>query len=109
MARVSTSRRPSELRGRGLVGLVLVGVSATACTPGPARDVDLYLEARALVDTDPEQALARCREIGDLQLAGECAQVVALAVPKGQGGPETWCPEVPSTSWTQPSYMARAA
>ena len=79
------------------------------CARSPAEDVTAYTALVAQKAPDPGRDFSACRKIGDENLAGDCALVVAERVAMvRQQPPDTWCGQVPSGIWREECWFQAA-
>lgn len=79
---------------------LILALLLLACDP-PSRadDMATYADILANAGQDPERELTRCEALGDQNLRGDCAAVVAVAAVKSRGEATRWCARVPEGRW----------
>lgn len=79
-----------------------------SCARGPAQDVSRYAELLGL-ERPGVADMARCGELSDPDLAGDCALALAPRVASGQRvGMETLCERVPEGTWRDECWFQAA-
>lgn len=92
----------------------VVAVAASGCAPdatqGPSpADRAVYTAVVADARVTPRAGLARCSEIQDPALAGDCAlHVVSAEARREDGRPAQWCGQVPAGTWRDECWFVSA-
>ena len=80
-----------------------------ACGGSPAEDVERYAALVAQRSPDPARDMDACAELDDVNLAGDCALVIAQrAATARKVAPGTWCDDVPSGVWRDECWFQAA-
>ena len=88
-----------------LVSLLLAGCPSDAPPDAATLDRHAYAASAGLLDTDPAAGAAKCAEISDTVLAGDCATFAAKAMAKRKLDPLPVCEVVRHTGWQQVCFF----
>ena len=91
--------------GAFIGAVALSGCPADAPADPATRDREAYTASAGLLSTDPAAAAARCAEITDPVLAGDCATFAAKAMARRKLDPLPVCAAVRHTGWQQVCYF----
>lgn len=88
-----------------LGGLLLAGCPSEAPPDAVTLDRQAYAASAGLLASDPAAAAAKCAEISDTVLAGDCATFAAKAMAKRKLDPLPVCAGIRHTGWQQVCYF----
>ena len=95
----------AAMLGTPLGTLLLTGCPTESPPDAVTLDRRAYSASAGLLGTDPAAAAARCGEISDTVLAGDCATFAAKAMAKRKMDPLPVCAAVKHTGWQQVCYF----